>query len=126
VRVLVVDDEADARELITTVLEDHGADVRVAASAKDAMETLSQLKPHVLLSDIGMPREDGYSLIRRVRALSPDQGGAVPAVALTAYAEADVGERVLAAGFHVHLAKPVEPVKLATLIAQLAGRAGPT
>jgi hypothetical protein len=121
-RVLVVDDEADARELVATVLEKRGAAVSVAASAADAFEALRSDPPDVLLSDLGMAGEDGYSLIGRVRALGADRGGAVPAVALTAYAGAEVGPRTRAAGFQTHLTKPVDPSRLAAIVADLARR----
>ncbi len=122
VKVLVVDDEADALELITTVLQSRGAEVRVAVSAADALESLKRAPPDVLLSDLAMPREDGYSLIRRVRSLDAGDGGAIPAAALTARTEAAARERALAAGFQVHVAKPVDPAALAALVAELAAR----
>jgi hypothetical protein len=121
-RVLVVDDEADTRELVATVLERRGAVVSVAASAADAFAALQEAPPDVLLSDLGMPGEDGYSLIGRVRALAADHGGAVPAVALTAYAGPEVGRRTRAAGFETHVTKPVDPARLAALVAELARR----
>jgi len=120
--VLVVDDEADARELVTAVLTSYGARVRSVASAERALEALREKPSDVLISDIGMPHEDGYSLIRRLRALPPEQGGAIPAGALTAYASADDHRRALEAGFHAHITKPVEPSHLAMLVATLAGR----
>ncbi|APR78730.1 Chemotaxis protein methyltransferase CheR [Minicystis rosea] len=123
IRVLVVDDEADTRELITMLLERSGAEVEAASSAADAFDILRERAPDVLLSDLGMPHEDGYSLIRRVRSLSHSEGGAVPAAAITAYAEADVGERARSAGFQAHVAKPVDPAMLAALVASLAGAA---
>jgi PAS domain S-box-containing protein len=124
VRVLVVDDEPDARELVQRVLRRCGADVSVAGSAAAAAEALPHVRPDVLLSDIGMPDEDGYSLIRRVRALPPDLGGATPAVALTAFARAEDRDRALDAGFQLHVTKPVEPAALARAVAELAGRSG--
>ena len=122
VRVLVVDDEPDARELIAAALESRGAEVHVAASVLDALDALEEAQPHVLLSDLGMPHEDGYSLIRRVRSLDPDRGGAIPAAALTAYAGPEISQRTRAAGFQVHLAKPVEPSRIAAVVADLAQR----
>lgn len=123
-RVLVVDDEADARELIAAILGEYGAEVTAVASAGEALETLQHFKPNVLVSDIGMPGEDGYALIRNVRTLDAEQGGQIPAVALTAYARAE--ERILAltAGFQRHVPKPVNPEELAAIVANLVGRTG--
>ena len=123
-RVLVVDDEADARELLTTILRQYGVEVTAVASANEALETLPQLKPNVLVSDIGMPEEDGYTLMRRVRALDAEQGGQIPAVALTAYARAEDRIQALAAGFQLHIPKPVNPEELAAVVANLTGRTG--
>jgi CheY-like chemotaxis protein len=119
VRVLVVDDEADARELIEQILRQCGADVTLASSADEAANMLPELRPDVLLSDIGMPGEDGYSLIRRVRALREDQGGRTPAIALTAFARGQDRERALAEGFQRHVSKPVEAASLAGAVAAL-------
>jgi PAS domain S-box-containing protein len=119
VRVLIVDDEQDARELISLVLQKYGAETDLAKSAGEALAKIQSWRPDVLLADVGMPGEDGYSLIRRVRALGYDRGGATPAVALTAYARAEDRTRALSAGFDMHLAKPVEPVELASIIAKL-------
>jgi signal transduction histidine kinase len=121
-RVLVVDDERDTRELLAFVLEQCGAGVETVGSTVEALDALAQFKPHVLLSDIGMPGEDGYELIRRVRAFKRESGGSVPAAALTAYTTADDRERVLSAGFQVHIAKPVELSNLVAIVAHLAGR----
>jgi signal transduction histidine kinase/ActR/RegA family two-component response regulator len=122
-RVLVVDDEPDARRLLSAVLERCKAQVHVAASAAEAMAAMDAHRPDVLLSDIGMPGEDGYSLIARVRQLPPDRGGSIPAAALTAFARAEDRRRVLAAGFQAYLSKPVEPEALVSAVARLAGRA---
>jgi CheY-like chemotaxis protein len=124
VRVLVVDDEADARELLQAVLRQSGAEVRAATSAREAIEMLRQWKPDVLVSDIGMPGEDGYALIRQVRSLPHKEGGSIPAAALTAYARSEDRLRALTSGFQTHVAKPVEPVELAAVVASLAGRTG--
>ncbi len=124
VKVLVVDDNADTRLFLTTVLEECKAQVKAAASVSEAMELIKQSKPDVLVSDIGMPEEDGYSLISKVRALSPEQGGLIPAAALTAYARAEDRTRSLMSGFQIHLPKPVEPAELAAVVANLAGRSG--
>jgi PAS domain S-box-containing protein len=122
VRVLVVDDEPDARGLIKRVLEECKAVVTTAASAQEALELLRTHAPDVLVSDIGMPGEDGYALIARVRELSPEQGGDTPAVALTAYARTEDRMKAMLAGFQHHLVKPVEPAELITLVAILARR----
>ncbi len=118
-KVLVVDDEPDARMLVKRVLEDCKAIVIVAASVAEAMERLVTDRPDVLVSDIGMPEEDGYALMRRVRALSPEQGGQTPAVALTAYARAEDRMNAVAAGFQHHVAKPVEAAELIAMVASL-------
>jgi len=120
VRVLLVDDEADSREFLVAALEECEAKVFAAASASEALEAVSQFKPHVLVSDIGMPLEDGYSLIRKVRQLSPEQGGEIPAIALTAYARAEDRMKAIASGFQMHIPKPVEPAELVTVVASLA------
>ena len=122
VKVLVVDDEADARELVRRLLEDRGATVQLAGSVAEAVETLSSQRPDVLVSDIGMPGEDGYALIRQVRALPTAEGGQTPAVALTAYARSEDRLKVILAGFQMHMAKPVEAAELLALVASLAGR----
>ncbi|MEH2436754.1 MAG: ATP-binding protein [Nostoc sp.] len=121
-RVLIVDDEADARHLLTTILGQYGAQVMAAPSASDALLALQEFRPHILVSDIDMPQEDGYTLIRQVRALPADQGGRIPAVALTAYARAEDRTQALLAGFQLHIPKPVNPGELAAVIANLTGR----
>jgi len=123
-RVLVVDDEEDTRDLLRAVLERCGSEVVTAGSAREALEALEKSKPDVLVSDIGMPEEDGYALIGKVRSLSPERGGKVPAIALTAYARVEDRVRVLVAGFQVHLPKPIEPIELVAIVASLAGRTG--
>ncbi|PTL76217.1 response regulator [Vitiosangium sp. GDMCC 1.1324] len=122
VRVLVVDDEPDTRELIGLVLAEHHAEVRTVGSAAEALAELARFRPMVLVSDIGMPEEDGYSLIQKVRRLPRDQGGVVPALALTAFARAEDRTRAILEGYQMHLAKPVEPLELMTYVASLAGR----
>ncbi len=112
IRVLAVDDDADARDLVVFLLEDCGACVTVVSNADDALAILIQSVPDVLLSDIGMPDTDGYMLLRQVRALPPEQGGLVPAIALTAYAGEMDYQQALAAGFQRHLSKPLDPDKL--------------
>ena len=122
-RVLVVDDEADTRELIKEVLKECGSEVILSRSAAEALEALDQHHPDILISDLGMPDEDGYSLISKIRALPPERGGQIPAAALTAYARAEDRMRVLRAGFQFHLPKPVDSAELVTVVASLAGRA---
>jgi len=119
-RILVVDDEADARDLLREILSQAGAEVAVVACADEALETLRRWRPDVLVSDIGMPGDDGYVLIRKVRALRPEEGGHVRALALTAYARSEDRALALEAGFHTHIAKPVDPLELTALIAGLA------
>lgn len=121
VRVLVVDDEADARDLIATVLMQAGAEVETADSAAEGMELFKRRPPDVLVSDVGMPEEDGFSFIERIRALSPDQGSRIPALALTAFARESDRARALRAGFTAHAGKPVEPSVLASAVSNLAG-----
>jgi CheY-like chemotaxis protein/anti-sigma regulatory factor (Ser/Thr protein kinase) len=125
VRVLVVEDEADTRDLLAAALGHSGAEVDPAASAEEAMAALRRHRPDVLICDIGMPGEDGFALLARVRALAAEDGGLVPAIALTAYARSDDRRRVLAAGYQVHLSKPVDPDQLISAVARMAGRPRP-
>jgi CheY-like chemotaxis protein len=118
--VLVVDDEMDARNLIKLVLESHGATVTLAESADQAMSAIKQQKQDVVLSDIGMPGEDGYSLLARMRNLGADEGRDTPAVALTAFARAEDRRRALLAGFQMHVPKPVEAGELIAVVANLS------
>ncbi|HKZ78389.1 MAG TPA: ATP-binding protein [Pyrinomonadaceae bacterium] len=120
-RVLVVDDEPDARQIIATVIAQTGAEVRACQSVHEAMQMFECWRPDVLMSDIGMPGEDGYSLINRVRSLPAERGGQIPAAALTAYAREDDRKRVLAAGYQMHIAKPVTSGQLVSVLAHLAG-----
>lgn len=122
-KVLVVDDEADTRELVGEVLKECGSEVITSGSAAEALVALEQFKPDILISDLGMPDEDGYSLISKIRALPPERGGQIPAAALTAYARAEDRMRVLRSGFQFHLPKPVDSAELVTVVASLAGRA---
>jgi CheY-like chemotaxis protein len=121
-RVLVVDDEDDARAALAAALGRCGAQVEVAASAAEALIALDRGRPHVLVSDIGLPGEDGYALIRRVRSRAAAAGGEVPAVALTAYASREDAERAVVAGYQAHLPKPADVARLAQVVAELAGR----
>ncbi len=118
-RVLVVDDEPDARDLLTTILTRCGSDVRCSDSAADAMQVFSEWNPDVLVSDIGMPNEDGYSLIKRLRQLNTTRARRIPAVALTAYATDEDRLQALSAGFQVHVAKPIEPENFVSSIASV-------
>ena len=118
--VLVVDDEEDARELMRTMFESYGAQVRAAGSAAEAMQLFERAVPDVLVSDIGMPSEDGLTLIKRIRQRGPEEGRLVPAIALTAYASSSDRLAALAAGYQAHLAKPYEPGELAQLVDRLA------
>ncbi|MBD1865282.1 MULTISPECIES: ATP-binding protein, partial [Trichocoleus] len=125
-KVLIVDDEIDARELLAMLLRQRGAVTTTVASAREALAIIIQSafdqKPDVLVSDIGMPSEDGYTLIRQVRALAPEQGGRIPAIALTAYARTEDRIKALASGFQSHVPKPVEPVEFITVLASLIDR----
>ncbi|WP_425619035.1 ATP-binding protein [Anatilimnocola sp. NA78] len=119
-RIVVVDDEPDARSLLTRLLEERGATVLMGESAEQAFELVKSSRPDVLLSDIGMPDEDGYSLIRRIRALGPSLGGNIPAVAITAYVRPDDRVAAMHAGFQHHLAKPIQAAELFVIISSLA------
>lgn len=124
----MVDDNVDTLELVTIILGEYGTEVITAASATEAIEAITQgarsasaqLKPNILISDIAMPGVDGYSLIRKVRTLSSEQGGQIPAIALTAYASEEERTRILDAGFQMHIPKPVEPSELVAVVAKLA------
>ncbi|HSK79323.1 MAG TPA: response regulator [Thermoanaerobaculia bacterium] len=123
VHVLIVEDEADTRDLLAMALEQCGARVTAVGTAAEALEALSEL-PDVLLSDIGLPVEDGYTLLRKVRLLDASRGGSVPAAAITAYARAEDRLKALEAGFQTHLTKPIDPSELMDTVARLAGRQG--
>ncbi|MBE9205336.1 response regulator [Nostoc sp. LEGE 06077] len=119
IKVLVVDDDVDTREFLAFFLEQQGAIVTTAHSAHAALESIAQSLPDLLLSDLGMPDVDGYALIRKLRSLPVDQGGQIPAIALTAYAAETTQQLVFAAGFQLHIAKPADPIKLIAAIAGL-------
>jgi PAS domain S-box-containing protein len=121
-RILVVDDEPDAREIVATILGEAGAEIVTASSSRQALELIQQRSPDLLISDIGMPGESGYDLIRKVRALSPGKGAQIPAIALTAYARTEDRLKILSAGFQMHVPKPIEPIELATVVASLTKR----
>lgn len=118
-RILVVDDEADAREVVTLILERCGAKVYTAVGAGDAFEIVQRESPDVLVADIEMPGEDGYGLIRRIRLLPPGAGGTIAAIALTAHAAAHDFSKLMNAGFHRHVPKPLQPAELITAILTL-------
>jgi len=124
-RILMVEDEPDSRDLLATILQQEGATVTATACAKDAMLSLETSVPDILISDIAMPDEDGYSLIRKVRARAAGQGGNVPAIALTAYAKEEDRARALAEGFQVHVSKPIDPMVLVEVVATLAKQCQP-
>jgi len=121
-RVLVVDDEADARELMRIVLRSSGAEVMSAASAEEAFEHVEQWHPDILVSDIGLPDVDGYALIQKLRTLEAERGWSIPALAVTAYARAEDRTRALSSGFQMHVAKPLEPADLVAAITRLLGK----
>ncbi len=121
-RVLVVDDDPDACELLEMALRTSGADVHAVSSVRAALEEMASFHPHVLMSDIGMPEEDGYALLRQVRAREAVQGGHVTAVALSAYASQADREKALAVGFEAHLTKPTELGDVVRTVAALVGR----
>jgi CheY-like chemotaxis protein len=121
-RVMIVDDEAEARDLLMAILTRRGAEVKACASTAEALEGIERWRPSLLVSDIGMPGEDGYALIGKLRALGPERGGGIPAVALTAYARSEDRMRALSSGFQVHVPKPISASELVVVIASLAGR----
>jgi signal transduction histidine kinase/CheY-like chemotaxis protein len=121
-RILVVEDEADTRQFLQHVLERYDAAVRTAASVPDGLLEFEKFRPDVIISDIGMPEEDGYDLLRKVRAFGAERGGQTPAIALTAFARDEDRRRALAAGFQMHVAKPVNPDDLVAAVAGAARR----
>jgi CheY-like chemotaxis protein len=121
VTLVVVDDEEDARELVAEAFSRAGATVHLAASAAEALTLILRVRPAALVSDIGMPHEDGYALMRQLRSRAAAQGGSVPAIAVTAYASQKDRAAAEAAGYQAHIAKPFEPSEVATLVAHLAG-----
>src|SRR5262249_43285591 len=123
-RVLVVDDDADTRQLLKRILENYGAAVRTAASAAEALEMIDAAPPDALVADIGMPDEDGYSLVRKIRKLPHDRGGGVPALALTAYARPADRARAPTAGLPHYVTTPAEPNELIAVVAKMTGRLG--
>jgi CheY-like chemotaxis protein len=124
-RLVLVEDEPDQRQLLRRVFVDQGAEVRVAEDASGGLELVRSVRPQVLVSDLGLPGVDGYEFLRRVRELPPGEGGRVPAVALTAFARTVDRQRALRAGYQAHVAKPAEPSELVAIIANLASVADP-
>jgi PAS domain S-box-containing protein len=122
VRVLVVDDDPDSLEILCIILTQFNVEVAAAASSGEALKLFDKWRPDVLISDLAMPGEDGLSLIRKIRALAPEEGGNTPAAALTAYAREDDRRAALDAGFHSHVAKPIDPQKLASTVRELVSR----
>jgi CheY-like chemotaxis protein len=121
-KILVVDDEIDAANVVQRLLTHRGAQVTTASSAQQALQAFDLERPDVILSDIGMPNMDGYQLIREIRSRSAEQGGTIPAVALTAFARSEDRRRALLAGFQNHVTKPVDPGELLAVVAMLSGR----
>jgi len=118
-KILVVDDDVDTRELIEWVLKRVGAEVTSVGSAREALEVLEREKPQILVSDIAMPEEDGYSLLKKIRALPPERGGRIPAIALTAHSLVQDRLQSLRAGFQSHVPKPVVPEELVEVVASV-------
>jgi len=125
-KVLVIDDELDARELIRRILAQQEASVITAARAADGLELLKTEKPDIVISDISMPEKNGYQFIAEVRNLSAENGGTIPAIALTAFAHPDDRTKMMSAGYQKHLSKPVDSVALITAIDNLVGSKKPT
>jgi CheY-like chemotaxis protein len=118
-RVLMVDDDGDCCELVSVLFSLYGADMTTCSSVQAALERFAVLQPQLLLSNIAMPLQDGYALIQAIRALSKEQGGQMPAIALTAFADTVTQQKVLAAGFDCHIAKPIDPFALANVVIDL-------
>jgi CheY-like chemotaxis protein len=125
VRVLVVDDDEDARLLLNEIFAGRGAQVTCASNASEALDEVRRGHPDVVISDIGMQGVDGFALMRTIRRLPREEGGSTPAIALTAHARADDIDRALAAGYQLHASKPVDPMALLASVASLAGRSSP-
>jgi CheY-like chemotaxis protein len=125
VSVLIVEDHGDSREAAVVALELAGASVKAATSVREALDIIAEAPPNVVLCDIGLPEEDGFGFIKKLRSLPRDRGGSIPAAALTAYTRPEDRLRALQAGFQIHLAKPVDPSELVAAIATLAGTATP-
>jgi CheY-like chemotaxis protein len=124
-KILIVEDDADSREMLTTVLTYQGANVVAAKTAFEGIEMLQEFHPHVLVSDIGLPKEDGYDLIRKIRKLPTENGGGVPAIALTGYVSLQDRQTALFSGFEEHLPKPIDAERLVDVILRLTQGDGP-
>jgi len=124
VRALFVDDDVDARKLTTMMLEECGAEVRTVGSAAEALAACDEWRPDILIADIGMPVEDGYMLMKKLRALESERGGHIPAIALTAYGRREDRLRALSVGYESHVPKPVDPAELLAIVASLTNRIG--
>ncbi len=122
VRILVCDDDEDGRELLAAVLAAEGAVTFTAANGQTALEAFREFGPHVLVSDVGMPHIDGYELIGKVRAMPEEDGGQIPAIALTAHAGREDELKALLAGYQVYVTKPIDPSRLVHIVANLVGR----
>ncbi|WP_414753149.1 response regulator [Anabaena sp. CCY 9910] len=118
-KVLIVDDETDTRNFLGFLFEEYGAISSTSASVETALAVIDQLKPDILISDIGMAEQDGYTLIRKLRSLPPEQGGEIPAIALTAYSREEDRQQIIEAGFQYHLCKPIDPNKLISVVASI-------
>jgi DNA-binding response OmpR family regulator len=125
-RVLIVEDDCDLRSLHTATMRQYGAEAKDAASVAEAIDILLAFRPHVIISDLGMPVEDGFVLIRRIRELAPDQGGTTPAVAVTAYSGSSDRVRALAAGYQRYMSKPFDPEELVAVVASLVDQPCPS
>jgi CheY-like chemotaxis protein/anti-sigma regulatory factor (Ser/Thr protein kinase) len=118
-RILLIDDENDTLEMLAAVLDQNGAEVKAQTNVREALEAVKEWKPDVVISDIAMPEEDGYSFIRKLRALPPEEGGTIPAIALTAYVGIKERTKVLSSGFQMYVPKPVEPLELLSTLISL-------
>src|SRR5215470_3410776 len=121
ISVLIVEDDPDTLEMLSFILASTGADVITASSAAEALNALERSRPNVLISDLAMPDEDGYELISKIRLRGPHEGGNIPAVALSSYTRPEDRARALAAGFQVHVSKPVDPRQLVDIVASVIG-----
>lgn len=121
-RILVVEDNDDNAEMFATVLQLEGAATRIAGTADQALQEIRAFRPHVVISDLGLPGKDGYAFVRELRAMSPDDGGLVPAIALSGYSDAKHVQRAILAGFQLHVPKPFQASCLVAHVARLAGR----
>ena len=117
---LIVEDSPDTLLLLSTIFRREGATVTTASSAAEALKLMDEWKPHILVSDIGLPEVNGYEMIGKIRERSEEEGGRIPSIALTAFARTEDRLRALSAGFNMHVPKPVEPAELITVIANLA------